>query len=99
VSIWTSRTWRPYGDGFVNWRTTHLVNAVGGAAVMLTRARIVRHQGVDVCRLDVGRSPRPVKAKTSKEPDVFYVRMNNSSRVLPEDEIASYVEQRFSLAS
>jgi len=84
------------GDGFVNWLTTHLVNALGAAAVMRTRARIICHQGVAVCRLDVGRSTRPVWAKTSKEPDVFFVRMNNSSRPLAHGERDEYIAHRWS---
>ena len=68
------------GDGFVNWLTTHLANAFGHAAVMRTRARIIVHDGREICRLDVARSSRPVWAKTSKKDHVFYVRMNNSTR-------------------
>ena len=85
----------PNGDGFVNWLTTHLVNAVGSPAVMRTRARIAGHQGVDLCRLDVGRSTRPVQAKTSKTPAAFFVRMNNSSRALAEAERDEYVAQHW----
>ena len=83
------------GDGFVNWLTTHLITALGGPAVMRTRARIVRHQGVDVCRLDVGRSVRPVWAKTSRAADVFFVRMNNSSRSIEDDERDEYIAQHW----
>src|SRR4029450_6295612 len=48
------------GDGFVNWLTTHLSNALGSAAVMRTRARVIRHDGFEICRLDVAKSSRPV---------------------------------------
>jgi hypothetical protein len=51
---------------------------------MRTRARIPVREGQEICRLDVARSSRPVWAKTSKDDRVFYVRMNNSTRVLPE---------------
>ena len=78
---------------------THLVNALGSPAVMRTRARIVRHAGVDVCRLDVGRSTRPVPVKTSKLPDVFFVRMNNSSRALVEEECHDYIAHHWSPAT
>lgn len=73
----------PNGDGFVNWLTTQLTNALGHAAVMRTRARITVHDGQELCRLDVARSSRPVWARTSKEDRVFFVRMNNSTRALP----------------
>ena len=85
----------PNGDGFVNWLTTHLTNAVGHAAVMRTRARIAVHTGHEVCRVDVGRSSEPVWAKTSKQDRVFFVRMNNSTRALPEEELAGYLNDRW----
>ncbi|MDQ3463098.1 MAG: DUF3387 domain-containing protein, partial [Actinomycetota bacterium] len=83
------------GDGFVNWLTTHLTNAVGHAAVMRTRARIAVHDGHEICRLDISRSTQPVWAATSKQDDVFFVRMNNSTRPLPESEMAGYLSDRF----
>src|SRR5680860_1460484 len=88
------------GDGFVNWLTTHLVTALGHAAVMRTRARITQHEGHDVCRLDVARSSQPVWAKTSKAERVFYIRMNNSTRELPDtglaaEELAAYQADRW----
>jgi len=77
-------------DGFVNWLTTCLINALGEAAVMTTRSRIVDYQGSEVCRIDVPAGTRPVWAKTSKSPRAFFVRMNNSTREMPEPEIALY---------
>ena len=83
------------GDGFVNWLTTHLSNALGAAAVMRTRARIVSQSEVELCRLDVAPSSQPTWAKTSKELRVFFVRMNNSSRTLPADELDAYFTDRW----
>ena len=83
------------GDGFVNWLTTHLSNALGAAAVARTRARIVGHSGVDLCRLDVAKSSLPVWAKTSKAERVFYVRLNNSSREMPDAELSHYLADRW----
>jgi type I restriction enzyme R subunit len=85
----------PNGDGFVNWLTTHLANAVGHAAVMRTRARIAMHDGREICRLDVARSSQPVWAKTSKQDRVFFVRMNNSTRAMPDNELESYLADRW----
>jgi len=85
----------PNGDGFVNWLTTHLTNALGHAAVMRTRARIAVHDGHEICRLDVARSSQPVWATTSKDDRVFFVRMNNSTRPLPEQELTSYLADRW----
>lgn len=82
------------GDGFVNWLTTHLINALGPVPVTRTRARIIIHEGKQICRLDVAASPDPVFAKTSKEDNVFYVRMNNSTRNLAAEEAAEYTITR-----
>jgi type I restriction enzyme R subunit len=86
----------PNGDGFVNWLTTHLNNAIGHAAVMRTRARIALHDGKDICRLDVARSSQPVWATTSQKERVFFVRMNNSTRELPDGELDKYMADRWS---
>jgi type I restriction enzyme R subunit len=83
------------GDGFVNWLTTHLTNALGHTAVMRTRARINNHNGHEICRVDVARSSRPVWAKTSKDDRAFFVRMNNSTRALPDTETTAYVADRW----
>jgi len=86
------------GDGFVNWLTTHLTNALGHAAVMRTRARIALHEGHEICRLDMAKSSEPVWAKTSKDDCVFFVRMNNSTRALPEAELPSFLADRWAQA-
>lgn len=79
----------------MNWLTTHLTNALGHAAAMRARARIAIHCGHELCRLDVARSSTPVWAKTSKEDRVFFVRMNNSTRPLPEAERDNYLTDRW----
>jgi len=87
------------GDGFVNWLTTHLINALGHTPVTRTRARITIHEGHEICRIDVAGSPSPVRARTSKAEDVFYVRMNNSTRALPDDEASAYEVHRWTEAA
>jgi len=67
---------------------------------MRTRARVLTHKDTELCRLDVARSSRPVWAKTSKSPRLFFVRMNISSRPIPSSELASYlVNQNFCLGN
>ncbi len=68
---------------------------MGHAAAIRTRARIAVHDGREICRLDIARSSRPVWAKTSKDDQVFFVRMNNSTRALPSGEIDSYIHARW----
>jgi len=78
------------GDGFVNWLTTHLIHALGHTPVTRTRARITSYRGCDVCRVDIAASASPVWARISTSERVFYVRMNNSTRVMPDDEVDAY---------
>ncbi len=78
------------GNGFVNWLTTHLINALGHTPVTRTRARIAVHAGHEICRVDVAASPASLWAKTSKGERVFFVRMNNSTRALPESDADVY---------
>lgn len=85
----------PGADGLVNWLTTHLTAALTHTAVMRTRARIDEIAGVQVCRVDVARSSVPVAARMSKEEAVFRVRMNNSTRALPELEIEDYCREHW----
>jgi type I restriction enzyme R subunit len=82
------------GDGFVNWLTTHLISALGHNPVTFVRARIVVHEGKEICRVDVGAMKDGIWAKTSKEQSVFFVRVNNTTRAWPADDVASYVAQR-----
>jgi type I restriction enzyme R subunit len=86
------------GDGFVNWLTTHLINALGQTPVTRARARIAVHAGHEICRVDVAASPVPVWARTSKGEQVFFIRMNNSTRPLPNAEIEAYRAGRWSEA-
>ena len=83
------------GDGFVNWLTTHLITALGYTPVTRTRARIIVHAGHEICRVDVAASPSPVWARTSKDEQIFFVRMNNSTRALPDGEIETYQAERW----
>lgn len=81
-------------DGFVNWLTTHLIGALGHTPVTRTRARIDTFDGHEICRIDVAPSAAQVWATTSKADRVFFVRMNNSTRALPDDEVDEYWASR-----
>ncbi len=83
------------GDGFVNWLTTHLINALGHPPVTRVRARIVIHEGKQICRVDVARHRQPAWAKTSKAERVLFARFNNSTRAVPADEADAYVSVRW----
>jgi len=83
------------GDGFVNWLTRHLINALGHPPVTRVRARIVVHEVKQICRVDVARHSQPVWAKTSKAEHVLFARFNNSTRVVPADGADAYVSVRW----
>jgi type I restriction enzyme R subunit len=83
------------GDGFVNWLTTHLINALGHPPVTRVRARIAVHDGKQICRVDVARHSEPAWAKTSKAERVLFARFNNSTRAVPVDEASAYVSLRW----
>jgi len=82
-------------DGFVNWLTTHLIKAITKPAAMRTRARIDQLGGQSVCRIDVAASSSPVFARMSGGDDVFWVRMNNSTRELNELESEVYIRDHW----
>lgn len=82
-------------DGFVNWLTTHLINAISKLAVMRTRARIDEMGDLVVCRIDVAASSSPVTARMSDGEEVFWVRMNNSTRDLSETEAKDYIRDHW----
>jgi type I restriction enzyme R subunit len=88
----------PTPDGLVNWLTTHLISALRRPAVMRTRTRIELVDGIELCRVDVAKSSVPVRAKMSDKSDVFWVRMNNSSRALPEESVDEYVADHWTVA-
>jgi type I restriction enzyme, R subunit len=85
----------PNVDGLVNWLTTHLADALTHAAVMRTRTRIEAVEAIEICRVDVAPSSRPVTARMSDGSERFWVRMNNSTRALPEIEIEDYCRDRW----
>jgi len=82
-------------DGLVNWLTTHLAGALRKPAVMRTRMRIDQIDSVETCRIDVASSSVPVRARMSDNDEVFWVRMNNSTRSLPEAEADEYIRDHW----
>ena len=86
----------PSIDGFVNWLATHLISALRHPAAMRTRTRIETVSERTLCRIDVARSSVPVRAKMSDQDDVFWIRVANTTRSLPDEEVAEYIEDRWS---
>jgi hypothetical protein len=62
---------------------------------MRTRTRIEDVDAVEICRVDVAPSSRPVTARMSDKREKFWVRMNNSTRELREIEIEDYTRDHW----
>ncbi len=83
-------------DGFENWLTGLLADALGKPALAHVAVRFDTFDGKDVCRLDVRPGVGPVFVKHAKSESDMYVRLNNSTRLLNTAEALEYVGVRFS---
>lgn len=80
-------------DGYQNWLTGLLVTNIGGGAVGAhTGIRLEAVGSEVVCLIDVSPSPVPVYAKTTKGDACFYVRMNNTTRMLEGPDLPAYID-------
>lgn len=80
-------------DGYQNWLTTLLMNNIGGGVVGAYVSLRTEQVGSKlVCLIDVAPSPSPVYAKTTKGDNCFYVRVNNTTRMLEGPHIVTYVK-------
>ena len=79
-------------DGYQNWLTSLLVNNIGGGVVGAhVRLRFEPVSSEVVCLVDVERAPAPTYAKTTKGDGCFYVRVNNTTRMLEGPHIPDYI--------
>ena len=84
-------------DGYQNWLTTLLINAVGaGVVAAYVSFRLESVGGEVVCLVDVLRSDKPIYAKSMKGDNVFYARINNSTRVLEGPQLVDYISAHWS---
>jgi hypothetical protein len=79
-------------DGYENWLTTLLEQSLGKPAIMHLSIAFDEMNGLDLCRLDVAPSQKPVYADV-RGGTRFYVRLNNSTRELSVRETVEYIEQ------
>jgi hypothetical protein len=80
-------------DSYQNWLTGLLVSNIGGGAVGAhTGIRLEAVGSEVVCLVDVSPSPVPVYAKTTKGDACFYVRMNNTTRMLEGPDLPAYID-------
>lgn len=83
-------------DRYVNSLTTAFEHQLGSLASAKTRIEVQQVDGVSICLVHIPKAPRPVYANTSKGDHVFYVRMNNSTRILEGPDLVSYVNDNWS---
>ena len=82
-------------DGYENHLTTLLEQSLGAAATAQVRVRFESVEAKTVCRVTIAASPSPVWSKVKGQDDVFYVRLNNSTRPLGPREAVEYIRQHF----
>jgi ATP-dependent Lon protease len=79
-------------DGYENWLTTLFETSIGKPAIGNLSVRFEEMDGGAVCRVDVRPSSKPVFVRAGRSDADFYVRLNNSTRLLNTAEALEYVE-------
>lgn len=83
-------------DGYQNWLTTLLINSIGGGAIgARVKLRIEPVGSEVVCLVDVEAASEPIYAKTTKGDHCFYVRINNTTRILEGPEMVTYIAEHW----
>ena len=82
-------------DGYENHLTTLLEQSLGAAATASVHVRFDDFDAISVCRVTVAASGKPVWTKVKGQEDVFYLRLNNSTRPLGPREAFEYISQHF----
>jgi len=80
-------------DAFENWLTDVLQHSIGKPSIANVSIVFEDIDGLDVCRVDVRRSAGPVYVSEGTEAR-FYVRLNNSTRLLNTQETVEYLRAR-----
>lgn len=82
-------------DGYENWLTTTLADALGKVATSYLTVTFTEADGNDVCRVDVRPAGAPVFMRGQKSDGDFYVRLNNSTRLLTTADALEYVRSHW----
>lgn len=83
-------------DGYQNWLSTLLMNAIGQAVV--AKSVSIRFEPIEdnvVCLIDVKPASSPVYADSLKGKGIFYVRIGNTTRALSGAEMVQYIKDHF----
>jgi hypothetical protein len=89
---------RKDADGWRSWLTDHVSIGIDKMAFANLRVEIEKLDGVDVCRITVRPSTRPVWVKGAGGQE-FYVRADNSTRQLLGADVLAYVADRWGESS
>jgi len=82
-------------DRYVNALTGLLERALGGAVAARVQIVVERDADASVCLVHVPPSREPVYASVGRGEEVFFVRTNNSTRILAGPELVAYVRDRW----
>lgn len=82
-------------DRYVNSLTTAIERSLGPLASTMAKIRLQAVDGAQVALVHVAPSPEPIYAKVSKRDRAFFVRVNNSTRILDGADLVGYVKQRW----
>lgn len=82
-------------EKYVRHLTDRIVGELGSAAATSTHISIERIEGVEICVVEVDRSPNPVWFVKTGKREVLYVRANNSTRELSGPDLFSYIRKRW----
>ena len=85
-------------EKYVRHLTDRIGNEFGSSAATSTHISIEAVKGLEICVVEVDRSPDPVwlsKVGKSGKRDVLYVRINNSTRELSGPDLVAYIRKRW----
>jgi len=86
---------RQDADGYENWLTTMLADMLGKVATTYLTVSFAEAGGYEVCRLDVQPAKAPIFIHAQKSGGDFYVRLNNSTRLLNTAEALDYIRSHW----
>jgi ATP-dependent Lon protease len=82
-------------DGYENWLTTMLAETLGKVAISYVTVTFATVDGCDVCRVDVQPASNPIFMRGPKTEGDFFVRLNNSTRLLNTADALEYVRSHW----
>lgn len=79
-------------DAYENWLTNLFEISIGKPVIGRLAVLFEQLEGGGVCRIDVRPSKKPVFVRSGKSAADFYVRLNNSTRLLNTAEALDYIQ-------